>query len=963
MNERDPVFNKIFGGEAPALTSPYPLQVRDLDLTAESRFVRAFTVPQISWEPLINLTAPKIGGDPPAGFNLYPDDGGPTRLFNDSVEPVPIAPIPVAEFLVRDFAVRREEKAFTGALFTLPFGLRAFAEFNRKNQFNPALDAAKLAFNRPEYEGDIKGGLQLRADAPKHPAESPIFKGSTLQLDNVRHPDGSPANAGTLGHSVAFIFNKEFFLDGNTGYKDRGVPLTRIDFSGYGASLFSRWQNPNAAIAATSQTFFDVFVGRTAHEVVQVRSLVYPWGIRVVRTITMFRTSSAHVFRFDTGWQAESAGVYDFSYNAYKAPGSDELVHKANPYEIHPGIVKGVFQVRNIRETNAVLPFKDVWNKKNGESYVDDNGVLLTVDKNTPSNERNPDVELQPLYFDGDFEIEGVTSGAVGGHVPAKGMLGYVQLAPRGEPIPPKSFAKLLMSQLGSIGGPLDCGINIGGSGQLMRLSRGDVNLSEDGAKNPLFVAAGRGSVVLPKDGSWSVVQHNQGSGEVSPLEPQATVPLIRRGKLLDPSTQTTDATANDLLRLANPIDLVRNPDASTRNYGLLQSTGTQKALFRLPSFKQGVDQLLGAPPDFADAYRIVNSKGIFPNVQDALPLALGTFQTKILAEGYKLLDPGNPAKAFDQKLPEAPLYLINEKFLKIYVEYAKKDKAGTTTTAAGHLLYGFDSSAADVGKKWLSKVNDIGMVVDLGPLPRLMMIKGKFDAEKGSAPGFIEPELEFSDALQPVIDILQILMMLQGGDYKDAFQKGLEVAMSNSADAWSYAFHARKEIPLVKFPPGELYNNPTNPLKLEAHMAIGVYFNEALKVTERSDAAHPVGRRFPGVRRPALGDVLQPRRGQHLCHGLGGSADRGRYQDRAEAEYEVRFRRRDRRGPSGRGQCVSALHGGSRDRSRHQAGHGLGLPALPGPRRDPRRDRDRDDPDRGEGERAAPPRERRAPT
>ena len=49
-----------------------------------------------------------------------------------------------------------------------------------------------------------------------------------------------------------------------------------------------------------------------------------------------------------------------------------------------------------------------------------------------------------------------------------------------------------------------------------------------------------------------------------------------------------------------------------------------------------------------------------------------------------------------------------------------------------------FDSAAADVGKKWLSKVNDIGMVVDLGPLKRMMMIKGKFNAEKGSAPGFI---------------------------------------------------------------------------------------------------------------------------------------------------------------------------------------------------------------------------------
>jgi hypothetical protein len=174
---------------------------------------------------------------------------------------------------------------------------------------------------------------------------------------------------------------------------------------------------------------------------------------------------------------------------------------------------------------------------------------------------------------------------------------------------------------------------------------------------------------------------------------------------------------------------------------------------------------------------------------------------------------------------------LIDKEFLKIYVEYAKKDKAGATTSD-GHVQFGFDSAAASVGKKWLSKVNDIGMVVDLGPLKRVMMIKGKFNAEKGTPPGFIEPELEFSEALKPVIDILQILLMMQGGDYKAAFQKGLEIAMSNSADSWNYAFHARKEIPLVKFPPGPLYDNPTNPLKLEAHLAIGVYFNEAMNAT-----------------------------------------------------------------------------------------------------------------------------------
>ena len=827
VDEGDYIFYQVFKPQ-PSEPPPtaYPMQIRDLDLSAESRYVRAFTVPQLSWEPLFNLTQSPNVNDPPFGFNLYPNDGGPTRLFNDSVELVPIAPIPVTEFLVQDFEQRTT--GFTGALFTLPFGLRAFAEFSRQNQFNPALDAAKLAFNQPEYEGgDVRGARQLRVDAPKHPAESPIFKGSTLQFDNVLRPDGTATGTGTLGYSVGFIFNNEFFYDGNTGYKDRGVPMPRIDFCGYGASIFSHWQNPNAAIAATSQARFDVFVGRTGHEVIQVRTLLYPWGVRVVRTITMFRVSSANVFRYDTGWKAESDGIYDFRYNVYSP--TFDILPQPNPYEFHPGIVKGVFRVRNIRETNAVPNFQTTWQKQNGEPYVDDNGILRTVDATTPANERSPGVNMQPVYFDADVEITGVISGATSGRVPSKGMLGYVQLAPRGEPLPSSLFAQLLTTQFGALGGPIDCVINIASSGQRMRLSRADVNASQNVGGTAIFVSAARGSVVLPKDGAWSVVQHNHGTGEVSPLDAQATVPLVRRGKL-NSATQTTDAVANDLFRLANPLDLVRPPDANTRNYGLLQSTGTQKALFRLPSFKTGVDEVMGAPPDFADAYRMLNSVAIFPNIQDALPLTLGSFKTRIVEEGYRLLDQANPNDVFEQLLPPGPLFLINEEFLKLYVEYAKKDKNGTTTDD-GHVRFGFDALANDPGKKWLSKVNDIGMVVDLGPLKRLMIVKGRFDAQKGADPAFIQPELEFSDALKPVIDILQILLMLQGGDYKAAFQKGLDIAMSNAADSWNYAFHARKEIPLVKFPPGAAYDAPTNPLKLECHLAVGVYFNEALAI------------------------------------------------------------------------------------------------------------------------------------
>ena len=834
LTERDLVFYQVYGAAPDTRQPDFPVEVHDLDLSAQSRFVRPFMLPQVSWEPLINFgtpdptgTNPPLPDDPPVGWNLYANDGGPTRLFNNSVRLVPIAPLPVIEFFVKDF--QDNATGFAGALFTLPFGLRTFAQFSSFHSGSNSRPRAKLALDdvRPEFEGGVlRGALQLRADAPPYPGTSPAFAGTTLQLNNVLTAAGLPTGAGTLGHSVGEIFNNQFFFDPPVPIKPAGVPLSRIDFGGYGASMFSHWEDPSAAIAATSKSYFDVFLGRTAQEVIQVRSLVYPWGFRVVRTITMTRASDAYVFRFDTGWQPESDGVYDFRYNVFVGDRFNKVL-RDSPYEFHPGLVKGVFSVRNIRETAAVPPFDRTWNKNNGDTYLDADGIERTIDGSTAAMWRTAHVLLQPVYFDADVEVEGVISGAVGGRVPSTGMLGYVQLAPRGEPIPARLFKELLESQFGALGGPVACTIDIGKSGQQMRINRVDVNASQDGAK-PIFVSAARGALVLPKDGSWSVVAHNNATQEVSPLDPQASVPLIRRGRLLIRRSRlsqleetTTDTTAADLMRVANPIDIVSGPGPTSRNFGLLQSTTTQKTLFRLPAFQPGVPELKSTVPDFADAYRLINSKGIFPNIKDALPLNLGTFKPKILPQGYRLLDDADPNRVFEQVLPKTPLALINEQFLKLYVEYFDGG-------VDGRLRYALDASAATLANQWQSKLNNITMVVDLGPLKRLMLIRGSFDAEKGSLPSFREPRLEFGPDLRPVVDILQILQQLQGGDYRAAFQKGLEIAMSNSADSWTYAFHARKEIPLVKFPPPAVAS-PADPLKLEAHLAVGVYFNEAL--------------------------------------------------------------------------------------------------------------------------------------
>jgi hypothetical protein len=254
---------------------------------------------------VFNLTQPSVKGDPSAGFNYYPDDGGPARILNNSSEQVAMAPIPLTDFLVERYA--KDNKFAALALFTLPFGLRALALLQKEFEADGVKQkGTNLLLESKSFDDKLKGGRQLELRAGESPVfgESNMFVGCTVQVNNVQELDGSQVGNSTLGRSVTRIFNREFMpkTPGDI-FRSRGVPLTRFDLSGYGASIFSNWLNPKATIAATSQTKFDVILGRCAHEIIQVKSIMYPWGVRVVRTITLLRTSTNYVYRHDSGWK------------------------------------------------------------------------------------------------------------------------------------------------------------------------------------------------------------------------------------------------------------------------------------------------------------------------------------------------------------------------------------------------------------------------------------------------------------------------------------------------------------------------------------------------------------------------------------------------------------------------------------------------------------------------------------
>jgi hypothetical protein len=797
-------------------TTGLPLQIMNMDVVTTARNVRAATLPQISWEPVWNVPLPIEGGPDPGdtitvtpGVVVYDNDGIATRIGSESPYPVPIAPLPVTSHLIKEFNDRQIPRQ-VHSVFNLPFGMIAQADFNRLIA-NPPESNAHLDLNMPHFD-QLRGGLQIKALPPasiKPDKFSASFKGWTFQLDNLRWSIlGLRLYGSTLGKTVRDVFNQKF----RPGGDDPMVPLERMELSGYGASIFSNYLDSTATIADVSQVQFDVIVGRTGREVVQIRSILYPFGVHVVRTITLMRSNNGYVFRSDSGWKAESDGFYNFDYTLdLKALGEKNIV---NPYEFHKQPVKGVSNVREIRDFPDGGAFTSSFTLNDPDLPPVLKSMTLAewqqVFANATSLNHKLDVHLQAVVFDADVHLDNVISGGIGAGpdvvVQSRKMLGYVQLKPSSILIPDRVFADLLRFQNGSLGGPLDCTVDIAKSKQRMRLTRVDVNPATNAAGKSVFVSAARGSLILPQDGSWSVVQQRTDTGDVKPVPPHDTVPLIK------PNTSAT-------YLIAHPAD-VHQPVSNT-HYGVVQSTGTQKVLFDVPQFTPGDAKLKSAQTYFADAYKLLNSKGPFPNIANALALTSAERQIDILGEG--LMKMAERTLDLNALLPPTYTYsFIDEPgVLRIYAQYK------STNNTSGQLALGIDSAAA-LDKKWKAALSNIRVVVDLGPFPELMWVDGNFNASSGVSSKYDKPHLQFGPILDPVVEILQILATLSGDD----FDRGMDVGMSNSADNWEYKFNCSKEIPVIKFPsPTQLTINPNPPLKLEAGLKVGFYFNEMLSI------------------------------------------------------------------------------------------------------------------------------------
>lgn len=260
------------------------------------------------------------------------------------------------------------------------------------------------------------------------------------------------------------------------------------------------------------------------------------------------------------------------------------------------------------------------------------------------------------------------------------------------------------------------------------------VDCSRAGADaDPDLVIALRGAPVLPRDGAWSVARQS-GSNAPESLGVNDAVPLVRH-----------PTAAPVQWHWADPED-IRSLNAPIRQYGLLQSTGTQKLFFGRPSVVQGQSKVqIPNPPRLADIGTLLNATGAFPHLTDALPFSPGA------------------AESLD----------VSEQGLAIHKHNIDLSPAGTRT------LLGFDSVPLEV----LIDYRNARADVDIDPLqtPRwsvtvtglnfplitpfsldvndpIISIKGGFHADSESAATLDNLTVVYGSMLKPVQDLFSSL-------------------------------------------------------------------------------------------------------------------------------------------------------------------------------------------------------------
>ena len=718
---------------APVPTESAPsFALEGMSLAFNGAQVTTFALPQVSWEPVESTQVPPPEVPGPI-FGLDTDGYPLVVAAPDTQQLVPFAPAPV---LANNIANVAAGTPFA-ALFTLPFGLVALI-------VQPNQKAEPLVISQFVAEG---GTFEDQPPAFEPTPSEPLTGAASLTLEPIPigpRPGTDPMFPGftetfgsygesILGSSVTTIFNGDF----NAGAHLPGVPLLRIDFSGYGSSIFSEWLDASQADSTgIIKAHFESTRGRTLYEVIQAKSLIFPYAVRVVRTITMERQNAGWIQRIDSGWVAASPGQFQYPGGLYTG-------------KWHAGPLVGAFNVRNIREQ----------------------GPQITVDAFT----------YQKVLFDADLGIApGLKVNAGGFEVPVTGVphppplvaskdiVGYVQLTD-GDPPAPSGLADLL-EQYGPFTPGVSCVVEAGAfggrPGTVLRCSSFEVGVvtTEVSASDPSFGVALHGAPQIPRAGGWSMAVRNFSQQSPTALSNDFPVPLV----------QSNGGTG--LWHIANVADIL-SLDKPASYFSLMHATGTNKVLFEAPqipttaasSSGTGIPGLQfpklpatlpgGVPnpgsPNLGDLASILNSTGLFPDLGSALSILDGELpQLATTPAGLKY----SKEHTFDLSSgqPQSTT-LIDIGVIKLALLYGDPTQ---TPPIEAELVYAVDSSQSP---SWTLSLQPLAFTVTIpvfGDDP-VLTITGGFYGDEHTKPGLTNLNVVYGGALSFIKSLMSDLQAL----------------------------------------------------------------------------------------------------------------------------------------------------------------------------------------------------------
>ena len=674
--------------------------------------IGVFTVPHISWEAVIadtqrDATTGEIVSAPRTWFTPFAaGDGNPVSLATPGKTLRPVEPLAALAALRNDYASGVD----LAANFTLPFGLTATVNTSGLVQGpntiqKPAMEAVDASF--PGLQASTQ--LRLTARVPPFTSRPPSMPGRSAAPDAYAKAMLDPV--------IANFWNQQFDGQGTAVGSTGAVPVSRIDFSGYGASMISIWANPTDG-SGIDQARFHVFTGRTSYELVEAQSYILPWRIPVVDATVFERDAAGYVARHNTGWRARN--VPAFRYGTTPA--------------IEFGAVLDVRNVRNIRPSGG----DDIVAGAHGA--------------------------YRPVLFDADVVL--LTDTGSGGHgigvtdppsgvLASHGMVGYLRLAVAGPPTLEEASAVLQRVDAlnaARAAGPISADVVVASTGFGFSLTAIDVRAIQPvGAQPPNIGIALRGTPHLPRDGAWSVTRRRATDPAPVPVDPMLPVPLVRLNSvpgiwhMLEPDDLGFLAAGQD-----PPI-----------TYGRLQSTGTQKILLEHPTLVDG-DPLPLKPknvPGLADIGSLLGIPGLLPNLGSLLQLSSLTGLAP-KADGLQT----NPLLV-TQSLIIPPTLLLPLGPIKVVLGTATAKILGVPDTPLPQSTVTITLDAtAPPGKRWAITIDKISfmLTIDGFGAPDALV------AVSGTGPGLSDIQVYYGDALSLVTEVLKgieaVAQFLPGG-------------------------------------------------------------------------------------------------------------------------------------------------------------------------------------------------------